>query len=185
MQGNRCGRYILAYSAFIQAGISVYAICFYIICMQVCVKQRYSRHHGPVFYLVAASFSPRAQDSTLSLRVTHGEAAPCPWRTEGITALSLSVTPALSRHAPALAGWARRGGPSWAVTDWQVTGEASPTACATDTPTFIHNPVWFDMCVWMCACIQTHAAGLFNTTGMGLQGPSVGQNAALWDLLCS
>lgn len=43
---------------------------------------------------------PRAQDSTLSLRVTHGEAAPCPWRTEGITALSLSVTPALSPVMP-------------------------------------------------------------------------------------
>ena len=43
---------------------------------------------------------PRVQDSTLSLKVTHGEAAPGPWRMAGITAPSLSVTLALSPVMP-------------------------------------------------------------------------------------
>lgn len=113
---------------------------------------------------------PRVQDSTLSLRVTHGEAAPCPWRTAGITALSLSVTPALSPVMPPR--W-QAGGvcDKWWQTDrWQVK-PARQWVPQTHKPSYIPQSGSIRVQKWMCACIQTHTAALFNTSGMGLQGP--------------
>lgn len=118
--------------------VSMRTMCWYecafvlsIICMHACVKQieptswsgRLSR---------SCIIPPRVQDSTLSLRVTHGEAAVCWRRTAGITSLSLSVTPALSPVMPprrqAEAGWGagerEREGGGLPVTDGdRLTGD--------------------------------------------------------------
>lgn len=135
----------------------------------VWVKLRYSLHHGPVLYLVAASFH-LGRRTPLCHSGWHMERQP---PAHGVQkgsppchCLSLRLCPPSCPHA----GRSREGGapPSRTVTDWQVTGEASQTESATDTPTFIHIPVW--LCVWMCASIQTHTAALLNTTGMWLQG---------------
>lgn len=74
----------------VQACVNV-CICS-VICMHACVS--WTR------LLSGCITPPKAQDSTVSLRVTHGETAPCPRRTAGITGLSLSVTLALSSVVP-------------------------------------------------------------------------------------
>lgn len=95
----------------------------------VCLKliQPASRHISWVPPSSRSIIPPRAQDSTLSFRVTHGEAAPCPWHTAGITTLSLPVTLALFAVMPlTLVDW---GGGSfrgrhchecWQTDRWQV-----------------------------------------------------------------
>lgn len=70
------------------------------ICMRVRVKSKHSHSHRSSPLSHGGIVSPRAQDSALSLRVTHGAAAPCPQRSEGISALSVSVTAALSPVMP-------------------------------------------------------------------------------------
>lgn len=97
---------------------------------------------------------PQAQDSTLSLRVTHGEAAPCLWRTEGITALSLSVTPALSPVMPPR--WQVEGGGGGSherrQTDrWQVT-PARQQVPQTLKPSYISQC----SSVYVCECVLAY-----------------------------
>ena len=121
-QGNRIWlsvcRCVYVYNMFTGACVQACAFVHSVICMHACVcvcEAEIQPASRASLLSTSCIIPPRAQDSTLSLRVTHGEAAPCPWRTEGITALSLSVTPALSPVMPPRwqveGSWGGEGGP--------------------------------------------------------------------------
>lgn len=131
---------------------------------------------------------PRVQDSTLSLTVTHGEAAPSPWRTAGITSLSLFVTLALSPAMPPR--WQAEGGGPVTISD-RLTGDRWQVKPARQRAPQTLKPSYIPQCgSIMCAEVNVRShtnayAASCNTTGMELQGPFGGWNDNIsTDLLC-
>lgn len=125
---------------------------------------------------------PRAQDSALSLRVTHGEAAPCPWRTEGITALSLSVTPALSPVMPPR--WQVEGGGGTPITNGdRLTGDRwSQPDRKCHRHSNLHTYPSVVVCVNVCKHTNTYSCFVKHHWDV-ITRSFWGWNDSLWDLL--
>ena len=164
---------VYAYSMSIRA-------CVLIICMHVCVRNRYK----PASWTPSSISWRHHSTSGAGLHsVTQGDTwrgSPLPVAYGGdhrpVTVCHSGFVP---RHAPTLAGLGRRVGAVMSAD--RLTGDrwSQPdSGCHRQSnlhtfPTVLQCVcVCVCVCVSVCASIQTHTAALFNTSGMGLQGHS-------------